>query len=61
LENRIFIIEEDLTALVLQQAISSWKMILLLVLWVFCQAFSNVVNLDSVAIAAHAMKEQPKL
>ena len=41
LENRLFMIEPDLKPLAMQQAISSWKMILVLLLWIVSNLFSD--------------------
>ena len=67
LENRIFKIEPDLTALGLQQAISMWKMTLLLILFVLGNIFSESLgdytgsNTDSLAKAYSSMNEEPEL
>ncbi len=39
LENRLFMIEKELSALALQQAVSSWKIILSSVFFVVCNMF----------------------
>ena len=44
LENRIFIIEKDLSALALQQMLSSWKMILLLCVVFIGNLFPNALG-----------------
>ena len=67
LENRIFKIEPDLTALGLQQAISMWKMTLLLILFVLGNIFSESLgdytgsNTESLAKAYSSMNEEPEL
>lgn len=67
LENRIFIIEKDLSALALQQMISSWKMILLLCTILIGNLFPNSLGstigsgLASFDLYNHNMEEQPVL
>jgi len=67
LENRIFNIEKDLSALALQQMLSSWKMILLLVVFVIGNMFPSALGssigsgISSVSLAFHNMNEATEL
>ena len=67
LENRLFMIEPDLTALALQQAVSSWKVILVIVLAIVANIFSGSIgekigtNLDHFKLFFTNMNDEPHL
>ena len=67
LEKRIFMIEPDLTALALQQMISSWKMILMAGVILFSNMFPSALgaiignNRGRVSLAFYNMGEAPEL
>ena len=67
LENRLFMIEEDLSALALQQAVSIWKLIMTTVLFVFCYIFPDSVGQlagagdGQITLAIHNMNEDKRL
>ena len=66
LENRLFRIDPDLTALGLQQAISIWKMILVFVLFIASNFFEKLgeatgSDMESLAIAVKNLNEEKSL
>ena len=66
LENRLFMIEPDLTALSLQQAVSSWKVILVSItsiLSYFSDSLGKTLgsNTDALKLAGKNMNEETSL
>jgi hypothetical protein len=67
LENRLFMIEPELTALKLQQAISMWKMIMICVFFVVCSLFPDKLgmmtgsNTETIKLAFKNMNEEKSL
>ena len=67
LENRLFMIEPNLSALALQQAVSIWKVILIVALFVASNIFPDSLgaltgsNMESVAMAVKNLNEKTEL
>ena len=67
LENRIFLIEKDLTALGLQQAMAIWKIILIAILFFLCNFFPESLgsatgaSMSKLAIAMKNLNEEKQL
>lgn len=67
LENRLFNIDKDLTALTLQQAISIWKVLLIFIMFVITNIWADTLgaltksNTENIGLAIKNMNEQKEL